>query len=660
MAEGAVIGALRVVLGADTVQFEQALKKGSSALDGFAKQFGKIGAGIAAGMGAATAALGAGLKSAIDHADKLNKASQKIGVPVEELSALTHAASLADVEMEALTASMGKLAKNMTAVAGGAQNDAAKAFTALGISVKNTDGSLKSSSEVMAELAGSFAGLEDGAAKTALAIAIFGKAGAQMIPLLNAGRKGLEESTEEAKRFGLVVSTQTAQSAEKFNDNLKRLGSIMQGIFLKVAAESVDALEDLSDAMVKTAGSAESIETTASVVSGAMRGLAAIAIGTGGAFAQMARDWKLVVEVGKNITSLEGIKTAFNDWQAASKAANAENNETVARLLGLSTSFRDTDNAIDSVVKTMQRYHELAGKKPAPILESKTALDSFIDSTKKSIAAQQAEVQTFGMSEGARARQKLLLEAEAIAIANNTTLRGKQKDMINALSLEVESLTNKIQGQQLIAEVLPIWDQYNMALEKAQQSIAGLNPTLEQTAAVNQKVAEKFGLTWQQQSASIAGSMGDIVDTFAGENKKMIAVGKTLHAAQALIATYAGASEALALPFPSNLAASAAVLAKGLAFVAAINNVGFATGGSFKVGGGMTGIDSEMVAFKATPGEMVDVRRPGQDGGSSWAPQEINIGMRIGDFITGTNLRDLIHALNAGNRDGYRLKFAER
>jgi hypothetical protein len=39
---------------------------------------------------------------------------------------------------------------------------------------------------------------------------------------------------------------------------------------------------------------------------------------------------------------------------------------------------------------------------------------------------------------------------------------------------------------------------------------------------------------------------------------------------------------------------------------------GFKTGGTFRVGGG-GGVDSSLVAFKATPGEMVDVRRPGQN-----------------------------------------------
>jgi hypothetical protein len=41
---------------------------------------------------------------------------------------------------------------------------------------------------------------------------------------------------------------------------------------------------------------------------------------------------------------------------------------------------------------------------------------------------------------------------------------------------------------------------------------------------------------------------------------------------------------------------------------------GFKTGGSFKVGGS-GGADSQLMQFRATPGEMVNIRRPGQDAG---------------------------------------------
>lgn len=51
---------------------------------------------------------------------------------------------------------------------------------------------------------------------------------------------------------------------------------------------------------------------------------------------------------------------------------------------------------------------------------------------------------------------------------------------------------------------------------------------------------------------------------------------------------------------------------------------GFKTGGSFKVGGS-GGADSQLMQFRATPGEMVDIRKPGQDRGSSGSPVHFDL-----------------------------------
>jgi len=58
----------------------------------------------------------------------------------------------------------------------------------------------------------------------------------------------------------------------------------------------------------------------------------------------------------------------------------------------------------------------------------------------------------------------------------------------------------------------------------------------------------------------------------------------------------------------------AAASARGIANPA-LYGPGFATGGSFTVGGS-GGIDSQQVSFRATPGEMVNISRPGQNNGS--------------------------------------------
>src|SRR5262249_11659113 len=146
------------------------------------------------------------------------------------------------------------------------------------------------------ELADKFAGLEDSAAKTALAIAIFGKGGAGMIPLLNEGAKGLSDATAEAKQFGLVVDTQTAQAAAAFNDNLKRVNAALSGMIVQITAGMLPTMEQLSNAFVTAAKDSEGLVTVSNIIAGALRALTAIVVGTGGAFAQMARDWQLVVE----------------------------------------------------------------------------------------------------------------------------------------------------------------------------------------------------------------------------------------------------------------------------------------------------------------------------------------------------------------------------
>lgn len=195
------------------------------------------------------AALTAGVKSAIDGADQLAKASQKYGVAVEQLSALSYAGKLADVSLEAIGTGLKKLSTNMADTAAGT-GEARDAFKALGISVKETDGSLKSSDAVLAEIADRFAGMEDGAGKTALAVKLFGRAGADLIPLLNQGSKGLRDMKKEAEQLGAIVGGDLGRASEQFNDNLTRLGAAADAFKIAIAQQVLPALNNFTDAMV--------------------------------------------------------------------------------------------------------------------------------------------------------------------------------------------------------------------------------------------------------------------------------------------------------------------------------------------------------------------------------------------------------------------------
>ena len=213
--------------------------------------------GLLAGLGVSLSVAGfaAMIKSAIDAADHLNKLSQKIGISVEALSTLRFAAQLSDVSLESLQKGIKSLSQNITEANTGI-GDGAQLFEALGISVKNADGSMKSTEDVLLQVANVFANLEDGAVKTALAVKIFGKSGMDMIPFLNQGAAGINQLTAEAERLGLKLTTETARSAEAFNDNLTALKASSSSLGIALARDFLPELTNITNAMREAANEA--------------------------------------------------------------------------------------------------------------------------------------------------------------------------------------------------------------------------------------------------------------------------------------------------------------------------------------------------------------------------------------------------------------------
>ena len=200
--------------------------------------------------GAATVAAGAlmvAVRRSINLADETSKMAQRLGMGVEDLSRFRHAADLSGISVSELATSVSILSRNMASSMPGASNDATKALASLGISVTDTHGKLRSNIDVMADVAREFAGMEDGAKKTALAMDIFGRSGGQLIPLLNAGAVGFRDMMTEADRLGIVIDGRTAKAAEAFNDNLTRLGRVKDGFVTRITAQMVPALELLSE-----------------------------------------------------------------------------------------------------------------------------------------------------------------------------------------------------------------------------------------------------------------------------------------------------------------------------------------------------------------------------------------------------------------------------
>lgn len=215
-------------------------------------------AGFIGFAGAATAAAGAlmaTVKAAADYGDQLDNMSQRTGVAVEDLAKLQYAAKLSDTSTEALGKGITNLSRLMVGAANGAA-ESSKLFEKYGIEVRNTDGSVRSTIDVMADLADIFTTMPDGAEKTALAAEFFGKKlGVELIPMLNAGSDGLKKLADEAERLGLVLTSSQAKAAAEFNDNLDRMAARSKSLAVAIGNELIPAVNKLLGQMEDARGS---------------------------------------------------------------------------------------------------------------------------------------------------------------------------------------------------------------------------------------------------------------------------------------------------------------------------------------------------------------------------------------------------------------------
>jgi hypothetical protein len=208
-------------------------------LKGLAGAAGGLGGALGALVPAVSVAgLAAMAKGAIDTADNLAKMSAKTGVSVEQLSKFKQAADLGGTSIEAVTGAMLKLNKGLAEGSG----PASKALNTLGISATDASGKLKSTDKIMLEVADKFKAMPDGAEKSALAMQLFGKSGAEMIPMLNGGSKAIDG-------LNASMSTKFAKSAEAFNDKITTIQAKLMELGVKLGEALMPAFNAVTDAV---------------------------------------------------------------------------------------------------------------------------------------------------------------------------------------------------------------------------------------------------------------------------------------------------------------------------------------------------------------------------------------------------------------------------
>ncbi len=214
--------------------------------------------GLSRAAGAVTLAIGGVTYKAGQMADDLNTLSKQTGISTSDLQMYAASADLLDVSVEAMAKSHQKLKKNMLGAMDGT-NEQAQYFEQLGISITNSDGSLRDANDVFDETIAALGKMENETERDAIAMAIFGKSANELNPLIEDGGETYAKVADIMSKHGLEpVSQEELDKANAFNDQIDTIKLVftqaMQIIGTKIAGYLLPLMEKVTEVAGNIAG----------------------------------------------------------------------------------------------------------------------------------------------------------------------------------------------------------------------------------------------------------------------------------------------------------------------------------------------------------------------------------------------------------------------
>lgn len=170
----------------------------------------------------------------IELGAQLKITAERLGMDTNELQAFQLAAGEAGVSTDAMTTGLRFLNRNIAqAIEGSA--DTSKVFRDMGVQIKDANGHARDAGDVMQDVADHLSEMEDQSKKTRVAMQLFGRGGAELIPLLNRGGEAFEEARKSMQELGGGMSKEFVEAAHEAEAANVRLKFSMTGLKSEVA-----------------------------------------------------------------------------------------------------------------------------------------------------------------------------------------------------------------------------------------------------------------------------------------------------------------------------------------------------------------------------------------------------------------------------------------
>lgn len=250
--------------------------------------------------------------------DEAAKTAKQFDILVGSLQGFRFAANLAGASQGDLDTGFRTIAKRLRDANRGLKTQQ-QAFADVGIKANELKG-LKVD-QIVLRVADRFKNMTDATAKAALAQELFGRSGVKLIPLLNQGSAAIRAQMKDAKGLGIVLDTEAAKKAEKFQDQMLRAKSAISGVRNAIALELLPKLSSMLQRFADWIKQGDNLQRTVNGVKTAFKVLGATLLAIqvfklgplGAALAVFGLIFKELSKSKEGMQALKDLGKAFGD-----------------------------------------------------------------------------------------------------------------------------------------------------------------------------------------------------------------------------------------------------------------------------------------------------------------------------------------------------------
>ena len=611
---------ISVVIGANTDDLDSAIRRSRSNLAGLGSEMrgsittaAKWGAGISI---AATAAGAAIVSGSLKSIDALAKTSDKLGIAVSDLQALRQAAELTGVGTSTLDMSLQRMTRRLSEAAKGTgeAQDALKELNLDAVALAKL-----SPDEQFKEIAGAMEGVGAQSDRVRLAFKLFDSEGAALVNTLALGKQGLNAVGDEMDALGASITRVDAAKVEAANDAMLRVATAVGAVGDRLAIELAPIIDAVSRMMVE-AGT-DGVNMGEAIAEGFNSGIKAASF-----VIDAVEGVKRTFEIAGKVIALFGLGVADVMLTAADAIINSPVraiNELIEAMNQIpsididAVSLSGFGAGIERELKTVRtaaaigiqdiqdtllapmpgmQFEQFVAESKANALAAAKDITGITDMLKPDIGEGGGESggsggrgsNTEGDSEendetsvGLTAEEIILREEEKATLKREKMIEAfeQEKELIKDFNIQLAELRDLKEDSDTVSE-----DEYQQArLDKMRDFFRRQFDIQSGGLDALGDLSSKF---FGAETAMAVDALGNILNAFSGNSKKIFKIQKAAGIANAIVSTFQGASKALELGWPLGPIAAASITATGFAKVAAIKSTTMGGGGSGGGGGG--------------------------------------------------------------------------